>query len=119
MIEETGFSINGRQIGLSHPPYVIAELSANHNGKLENALRLIELAKDSGVDAVKIQTYTADTITIKSNRKDFIIKKGPWAGKNLYELYEWAHTPWDWHEAIFERGRDLGLTVFSSPASTL
>jgi pseudaminic acid synthase len=110
--------IAGRKIGPLFPPYVIAEMSANHNGNLESALRIIDEAKKAGADAVKIQTYRADTITLKSDRPDFQIKDGLWAGRSLYELYEWAHTPWEWHATIFKYARKLGITLFSSPFDT-
>jgi pseudaminic acid synthase len=108
-------SIAGRKIGPLFPPYVIAEMSANHNGNLESALRIMDEAKKAGADAVKIQTYRAETITLKSDLPDFQIKDGLWAGRSLYELYEWAHTPWEWHATLFEHARKLGITLFSSP----
>lgn len=108
-------AINGRDIGPNHAPYIIAEMSANHNGEIDTAFRIIEEAVKAGADAVKIQTYTADTITLKSDLPDFQIKGGLWGGKSLYELYEWAHTPWDWHKPLFEHAKKLGITMFSSP----
>jgi N-acetylneuraminate synthase len=108
-------SIAGRKIGSGFAPYVIAEMSANHNGSLDNALRIIDEAKKAGADAVKIQTYRADTITLQCDRADFQIKDGLWAGRSLYELYEWAHTPWEWHHKLFAYARNLGITIFSSP----
>ena len=90
--------IAGRAIGPGYPPYVIAEMSANHNGNLSSALRIIDEAKKAGADAVKIQTYTADTITLNCDSPDFQIKEGLWKGRTLHQLYEWAHTPWDWHK---------------------
>jgi pseudaminic acid synthase len=111
----TQIEIAGRPIGQEHSPYVIAELSANHNGKLETALRIIEEAKKAGADAVKLQTYKPDTITLDCDSEDFKIRGGLWDGRTLYELYEEAHMPWDWHKPLFERARQLGITIFSSP----
>lgn len=108
-------SISERKIGADFPPYVIAEMSANHNGNLETAFKIIEEAKKAGADALKIQTYRPDTITLKSDLPDFHIKGGLWDGKTLYELYEWAHTPWEWHAPLFDYARKLGITIFSSP----
>jgi N-acetylneuraminate synthase len=107
--------IEGRAIGGDCLPYIIAEMSANHNGDINAAFRLIEEAKRAGADAIKIQTYRPDTITLKSDLPDFQITDGLWAGKTLYDLYEWAHTPWDWHKPLFARARELGITIFSSP----
>ena len=108
-------TIAGHDIGEGCAPYVIAEMSANHNGDLNVALRIIEEAKRAGADAVKIQTYRPDTITLKSDLPDFQINVGLWAGRTLYDLYEWAHTPWEWHKPLFEYARTLGITIFSSP----
>ena len=107
--------IAGRPIGPDHSPYVIAELSANHNGKLETALRIIEEAKKAGADAVKLQTYKPDTITLDCDSEDFKIRGGLWDGRTLYELYEEAHMPWDWHKPLFEHARKMDITIFSSP----
>lgn len=107
--------IAGRKIGPNHPPYIIAEISANHNGNMDKALRLIEIAKDSGADAVKIQTYTADTMTLNVDKEQFKIKGGLWDGRTLYDLYEEAHTPWEWHKKMFDHAKKVGITLFSSP----
>lgn len=108
-------TIADRKIGPDYAPYVIAEMSANHNGDLNNALRIIELAKQNGADAIKIQTYRPDTITLQSDLPDFQINDGLWAGRTLYDLYAWAHTPWEWHKPLFEHARKVGITIFSSP----
>lgn len=110
--------IAGRRIGADQPPYVIAELSANHNGKLETAMRIIEEAANAGADAVKLQTYRPDTITLDCDSDDFKIKGGLWDGRTLYELYEEAHMPWEWHQPLFEHAQKLGITIFSSPFDT-
>lgn len=107
--------IEGRRIAFDAPPYIIAELSANHNGKFDTALKIIEEAKKAGADAVKLQTYTADTITLNCDSVEFRIRGGLWDGKTLYQLYEEAHTPWDWHKPLFDHARSLGITIFSSP----
>lgn len=108
-------TIAGRDIGCDFPPYIIAELSANHNGRLETAMRIIEEAKKAGADAVKLQTYKPDTITLDSDREEFRIYGGLWDGRTLYELYQEAHMPWEWHSLLFEHARKVGITIFSSP----
>ncbi|WP_320200353.1 pseudaminic acid synthase [Agrobacterium sp. rho-13.3] len=115
MNSEAFINIAGRRIAHNTPPYVIAELSANHNGNLQTALNIVEQAKIAGADAIKLQTYTADTITLKSEAEEFQIRGGLWDGKSLYQLYEEAHMPWDWHKPLFERAHELDITIFSSP----
>jgi pseudaminic acid synthase len=104
-----------RPIGPGHPPFVIAELSANHLGKVERAHAIIDAAADAGCDAIKLQTYTPSTMTLASSRSDFRIADGPWQGRSLWDLYDEAHTPWDWHPQLFAHGAARGLAVFSSP----
>ncbi len=112
---KASIEIAGRSIGTDYPTFVVAELSANHRGSIDEALNLIQLAAAAGADAIKLQTYTADTMTIDSDSPEFRLTKGLWAGRSLHDLYSEAHTPWEWHEPLFERGRDLGLIVFSTP----
>ena len=107
--------IAGRRIGPGEPPYIIAEMSGNHNGDIKRTFQILEAAKAAGADAVKLQTYRADTMTIDHQGPEFMVEGGLWAGRRLYELYQEAHTPWEWHPEIFARARDLGITVFSSP----
>lgn len=107
--------IRNKTVGMDNPPYIIAEISANHNGSKESAKQLINVAKNAGADAVKLQTYTADTITLNSDSADFVINEGLWQGQTLYELYKQAYTPWEWHKDLFDYARALDLTIFSSP----
>ena len=107
--------INGRKIGKEFNPYIVAEMSGNHNGDIKNAFKLIKSAKECGADAIKLQTYTPDTITINHNGPEFVVKGGIWDGRNLYDLYQEAHTPWEWHEKLFNYAEEIGITIFSSP----
>ena len=109
--------INNRKIGINQFPFVIAEMSGNHNQSLDRALAIVDAAANSGVDALKLQTYTADTMTIDCDKEDFVIKdpKSLWHGKKLYELYKEAHTPWEWHKTIFDRCEELEIIGFSAP----
>lgn len=107
--------IDGRPIGPGYKPYIIAELSANHNGSIERAFETIEMAKNAGADAIKLQTYTPDTMTIDCDKPDFQVEGGLWDGYKLYDLYKWAHTPFEWHKAMFEKAKELGITIFSTP----
>lgn len=108
-------TIDERAIGPKHTPYIIAEVSANHNGNFETALTLLDHAKQAGADAVKLQTYTPDTMTIDGESDEFLIKGGLWDGRRLFDLYEEAHTPWNWHKPLFDHARKIGITVFSTP----
>jgi N-acetylneuraminate synthase len=108
-------TIAGRDIGHGAPPFIVAEISANHNGSLQRALDLIDAAKDAGADAVKIQTYSADTLTIDFDGPGFRIEGGLWHGRTLYDLYREASTPWDWHGPMFDHAARRGITLFSTP----
>ena len=107
--------IDGQPIGPNHPPYIIAELSANHNGDINRAFKILEEAKKAGASAVKLQSYTADTITMNCDYEDFQIHGGLWDGQTLYQLYQKAHLPWEWHKPLFDKAKELGITIFSSP----
>lgn len=115
MTKSQELSIAGRRIGPDFEPYVICELSGNHNGSLERAIQLLEAAAATGADAIKIQSYTPDTITIDHDGPGFRVEGGLWEGRTLYDLYGEAQTPFEWHEPLFRRARELGVTLFSSP----
>jgi pseudaminic acid synthase len=110
-------SIGGVPVGTGHPPFVIAEMSGNHNGSFDRALAIVDAVADAGAHALKLQTYTADTMTLNSDAPAFRISDahGLWGGRVLYELYQQAYTPWEWHEPLFARARERGLIAFSSP----
>jgi len=107
--------INDRKISNEMPPYIIAELSANHCGDINNAFKSIKAAKESGADAIKLQTYKAESMTIDCNKDDFLIKNGLWNGYKLFDLYNEASTPYEWHKELFKYATDIGITIFSSP----
>lgn len=117
MNSQIGFVIGDRRIGIGNPPFVIAEMSGNHNQSLERALEIVKAAANAGAHAIKIQTYTPDTMTLDLNEREFRIndETSPWFGNSLYELYSEAYTPWDWHKPIFDKARELGLIAFSTP----
>ena len=109
--------IGHHKVGVQHPPFIIAEMSGNHNHDLDRAFAIVDAAAEAGVHALKLQTYTADTITFNSTNPEFLIDnpKSLWYGKNLYQLYQEAYTPWEWHEPIMKLANELGLICFSSP----
>ena len=107
--------INGRNIGKKFYPYIVAELSANHNGSIDRAYKIIDMAKVCGADAIKLQTYHPDTITMDMKTPEFMIEGGLWGGQSLYELYESAFMPWEWHKPLFDYAKKVGITIFSSP----
>jgi pseudaminic acid synthase len=109
--------IGTQLIGINHPPFIIAEMSGNHNQSLERALEIVEAAARTGAQAIKLQTYTADTMTLDLKEREFFISEdnSPWKGQSLYDLYKIAHTPWDWHKRIFDHAKKLGLICFSTP----
>jgi len=109
------FAINGRETGGGAPVYTVAEMSANHNKDFDRAVKIVEAAAEAGADAIKLQTYRPDTLTIECDKEPFLIREGPWAGRTLYDLYEEAYTPWDWHPELKEIAHDLGLDFFSTP----
>jgi N-acetylneuraminate synthase len=108
-------NIDGRKIGMDYSPYIIAEMSANHNGNIDNAYKIIDMAKACEADAIKLQTYRPDTITMDINTPEFMIEGGLWDGRSLYELYEEAFMPWEWHRPLFDYAQKLNITIFSSP----
>ncbi len=103
------------KIGSNHLPYIVAEMSANHNGNIDNAYKIIDMAKACGADAIKLQTYHPDTITMDINTPEFMIEGGLWGGQSLYELYKGAFMPWEWHKPLFDYAEKLDITIFSSP----
>ncbi|NQZ94130.1 MAG: pseudaminic acid synthase [Moritella sp.] len=115
MSVEKEITIDGRKIGPNYRPYIIAELSANHNGDINRAFAIMEAAKKAGADAIKLQTYTHETITMDCDNDEFQIHGGLWDGQSLYELYKSAHMPWEWHQPLFAKAKELDITIFSSP----
>ena len=115
MSNQPSITIAGQRIAVDTHPYIITEMSANHNGNIETAFKIIEAAKQAGADAVKLQTYRPDTITLDCDSEDFRIHGGLWNGRTLYDLYQEAHMPWEWHAPLFAHARKHGITIFSSP----
>ncbi|RYE51410.1 MAG: pseudaminic acid synthase, partial [Hyphomicrobiales bacterium] len=117
MLQLPAINIGQFELQIGKPPLIIAEMSGNHNQSLERALEIVDIAARAGAQALKLQTYTADTMTLDIKEGEFFIadKGSLWAGNSLYDLYEQAHTPWDWHEPIFKRCRELGMVSFSTP----
>ena len=117
MDSQIDITIAGKKVGLNHPPFVIAEMSGNHNQSLERALEIVDAAARTGAHALKIQTYTPDTMTLDLDEREFHISdpKSLWTGTSLYKLYGQAYTPWEWHKAIFDRAKELGMIAFSTP----
>ncbi len=107
--------IDGVKVGKGYAPYIVAELSANHGGSLTSALKSIELAKEAGANAIKLQTYTPDSMTLDCQKDEFLIKEGLWQGTTLYNLYQQAHTPKSWHKALFNKAKEVGISIFSTP----
>jgi N-acetylneuraminate synthase len=117
-VEDTiDIKIANRKVGRAYHPFIIAEMSGNHNQSLDRALEIVEVAAKTGAHALKLQTYTADTITLDVKEGDFFIndKDNLWKGRSLYELYQEAYTPWEWHKPIMERAKELGMLCFSTP----
>ena len=108
-------TIGNTRVGDGHPCYIVAEMSANHHQSYERAIEILYAAKESGADAVKVQTYRPDTLTLDCDNKHFRIEEGPWAGQTLFELYEKAYMPWEWHEGLLKEAESLGMALFSSP----
>ncbi len=114
-MKENYIEIDGKKIGPAYKPYIIAELSANHNGSIDKAMKTIEAAAQCGVDAIKLQTYSPETMTIDCDNEDFQVQGGLWDGYKLFDLYKWAQTPFKWHKQLFDKAKELGLTIFSTP----
>ena len=108
-------TINDRRIGKDIAPYIVAEMSANHNSNINNAFKIVDMAKACGADAVKLQTYRPDTLTINMNTPEFMINEGLWKGQSLFNLYNGASMPWEWHKPLFDYSKKIGMTIFSSP----